>query len=128
VDSSGNAIAQHASDYRLVTQSDPARGGEWVVVYATNLDYYGLVLGSSGSYQATHIRSNYIGMAPGTMVGQVNLLVPDAFPAPGDLVFQLIKVLSLRLLLHARLRAGVHDRVREHAGKDTGNEVSRTAS
>jgi uncharacterized protein (TIGR03437 family) len=79
VDSSENAIAQHASDYRLVTQSDPARSGEWVVVYATNLDYYGLVSGSSGSYQATHIQSNYIGMAPGTMVGQVNLLVRTPF-------------------------------------------------
>jgi uncharacterized protein (TIGR03437 family) len=121
VDSSGNAIAQHASDYRLVTQSDPARSGEWVVVYATNLgpvenhpadgypadlnllapvvpddspylDYYGLVSGSFGSYQATHIQSNYIGMAPGTMAAQVNLLVPDTVQAPGDLVFQLIKV------------------------------------
>lgn len=32
VDSSRYAIAQHASDYRPVTQSDPAKSGEWVVV------------------------------------------------------------------------------------------------
>jgi uncharacterized protein (TIGR03437 family) len=121
VDSSGYAIAQHASDYRPVTQSDPAKSGEWVVVYATNLgpvqnqpadgypadpnvlapivpddspylDYYGLVVGSSDSYQATHIQSNYIGMAPGSIIGQVNLLVPDSSQLSGDLVFQLIKV------------------------------------
>lgn len=121
VDSSGYAIAQHASDYRPVTQSDPAKSGEWLVVYATNLgpvqnqpadgypadpnvlapivpddspylDYYGLVVGSSGSYQATHIQSNYVGMAPGLIIGQVNLLVPDSSQLSGDLVFQLIKV------------------------------------
>jgi len=121
VDSSGYAIAQHASDYRPVTQSDPAHSGEWVVVYATNLgpvqnqpadgypadpnvlapivpddsgylDYYGLVVGSSDSYQATHIQSNYIGMAPGSIIGQVNLLIPDSSQLSGDLVFQLIKV------------------------------------
>jgi uncharacterized protein (TIGR03437 family) len=121
VDSSGYAIAQHASDYRPVTQSDPAKSGEWVVVYATNLgpvqnqpadgypadpnvlapivpddspylDYYGLVVGSSDSYQATHIQSNYIGLAPGSIIGQVNLLIPDSPQLSGDLVFQLIKV------------------------------------
>ena len=37
VDSSGYAIAQHASDYRPVTESDPAKPGEWTVVCATNL-------------------------------------------------------------------------------------------
>lgn len=121
VDSSGYAIAQHAADYRLVTPADPARSGEWVIVYATNLgrvqnqpadgypadpnllapilpdsspylSYYGLVVGSSGSYQSSHIPSNYLGMSPGSMVGQVNLLVPDASQFSGDLVFQLIKV------------------------------------
>ena len=121
VGSSGYAIAQHAGDYRPVTQIDPAKSGEWLVVYATNLgpvqnqpadgypadpnvlapivpddspylDYYGLVVGSSGSYQATHIQSNYIGMAPGSIIGQVNLLVPDTSQLSGDLVFQLIKV------------------------------------
>jgi uncharacterized protein (TIGR03437 family) len=37
VDPSGYAVAQHASDYRLVTQSDPVKPGEWAVVYATNI-------------------------------------------------------------------------------------------
>lgn len=123
VDSSGYAIAQHASDYRLVTQSDPARAGEWIIVYATNLgpvqnqpidgypaapnvlapivpdnspylSYYGLAasaVGASAGYFSPRIQSNYIGMAPGSVVGQVNLRVPPS-QSTGDLVFQLIKV------------------------------------
>jgi uncharacterized protein (TIGR03437 family) len=123
VDSSGYAIAQHATDYRPVTQSDPARAGEWIVVYATNLgpvqnqpidgypaapdvlapvvpdnspylSYYGLAVGAVGvsaSYLSPRIQSNYIGMAPGSVLGQVNLLVPSS-QSTGDLVFQLIKV------------------------------------
>jgi uncharacterized protein (TIGR03437 family) len=116
VDSAGYAIAQHAADYRPVTQSDPAKPGEWIVVYATNLgpvqnqpmdgypatpdvlapvvpdnspylSYYGLAVGPSAGYQSPRIQSNYIGMAPGSVLGQVNLLVPA-----GDLVFQLIKL------------------------------------
>jgi uncharacterized protein (TIGR03437 family) len=35
-DPSGYAIAQHAADHRPVTQSDPAKAGEWITVYATN--------------------------------------------------------------------------------------------
>jgi hypothetical protein len=31
-------------------------------------------------------------MAPGLIIGQVNLLVPDSSQLSGDLVFQLIKV------------------------------------
>jgi len=123
VDSTGYAIAQHASDYRPVTQSDPARRGEWIVVYATNLgpvqnqpidgypaapdvlapivpdnspnlSYYGLAVsvpGVSTSYLSPRIQSNYIGMAPGSVLGQVNLLLPPS-QSTGDLVFQLIKV------------------------------------
>jgi len=37
VDPSGYAIAQHAAGYRPVTPADPAKPGEWVIVYATNL-------------------------------------------------------------------------------------------
>jgi uncharacterized protein (TIGR03437 family) len=120
IDSSGYGIAQHASDYRPVTQSDPARPGEWIVVYATNLGpvqnqpidgypaapnvlapivldnspylyYYGLAVGPSADYQSPRLQSNYIGMAPGSVLGQVNLLVPSS-QSTGDLVFQLIKV------------------------------------
>ena len=120
IDSSGYAVAQHSSDYRLVTPSDPARPGEWIVVYATNLGpvqnqpadllpalpgllapivpdtsryllYYGLAIGPSASYASTHIQSNYIGMSPGSIVNQVNLLVPNS-QGDGELVFQLVKI------------------------------------
>ena len=119
VDSSGYAIAQHASDYRPVTQSDPARPGEWIVVYATNLGpvqnqpadgypalpdvlapivpdpspyryYYGLAVGPSADYRSTQIQSNYIGMSPGSLINQVNLLVPSA-QWNGELVFQFVE-------------------------------------
>jgi len=120
VDSSGYAIAQHASDYRPITESDPAKPGEWTVVYATNLGpvqnqpadgypappgvvdpivpdtsryahYYGLAVGPSADYMSTRIESNYIGMVPGSIIYQVNLLVPSSQPA-GDLVFQLVNI------------------------------------
>ena len=120
LDPSGYVIAQHASDYRLVTRSDPARPGEWIVAYATNLgrvqnqpadgqlarpdvlaplvpdpspylSYYGLVAGPFPSYASPRIASNYIGMAPGSIVYQVNLLVP-ASQSDGDLVFQIIEI------------------------------------
>ncbi|HXK04559.1 MAG TPA: hypothetical protein VMS37_19310 [Verrucomicrobiae bacterium] len=119
VDSSGYAVAQHAGDYRLVTRSDPARPGEWVVVYATNLgsvqnppadgypapltvdpivpdtspyaSYFGLAVGPSADYTSTRLQSNYIGLAPGSIIYQVNLLVPGSQPA-GDLVFQVVNI------------------------------------
>jgi uncharacterized protein (TIGR03437 family) len=120
VDSTGYGIAQHGSDYRPVTARDPAKPGEWIVVYATNLgpvqnqpadglpvppdvlapvvpdpspylSYYGVVEGSFASYLSKRLLSNYIGMAPGTMIDQVNLLVPSS-QADGDLVFQILKV------------------------------------
>ena len=120
VDSAGCAIAQHATDYRPVTQSDPAKPGEWIVVYATNLgpvqnqpldgypaatdvlapivpdnspylSYYGLAVGPAADYFSPRIQSNYVGMAPGSLLGQVNLLVPSS-QSTGDLVFQLIKI------------------------------------
>jgi uncharacterized protein (TIGR03437 family) len=37
VDANRYAIAQHAADYQLVTEDNPARPGEWIVAYATNL-------------------------------------------------------------------------------------------
>jgi uncharacterized protein (TIGR03437 family) len=120
VDPSGYAIAQHAGDWRLVTPADPARPGEWVVVWATNLgavqnqppdgnlassqvlapivqdpspylNYYGIVTGDYAAIYSPHIQSNYIGLAPGSILYQVNLLVPSAQPA-GDLVFQMLKI------------------------------------
>lgn len=121
VDSSGYAVAQHATDYRPVTPSDPAKPGEWIAVYATNLGpvqnqpldgypaptdvlapivsdpspylyYYGLAIGQYADvYLSTPIQSNYIGMAPGSILYQVNLLVPSS-QATGDLVFQVLKI------------------------------------
>ena len=105
VDSSGYAIAQHAGDWRLVNSANPARPGEWIVTYATNLgpvqnqppdgylastevlapivpdpspylSYYGLAIGDYAAAYSTHIESNYIGLAPGSILYQVNLLVP----------------------------------------------------
>lgn len=37
VDRSGYVVAQHAADYQTVTPDHPARPGEWVVIYASNL-------------------------------------------------------------------------------------------
>ena len=120
VDSLGYAIAQHASDYRPVTQSDPARPGEWVIAYATNLGpvqnqpldgypadpnflapivpdpspyiyYYGLAVGPSANYMSPRIQSNYIGMLPASIINQVNLVVPSS-QSTGELVFQLVKI------------------------------------
>ena len=40
---------------------------------------------------SARIQSNYIGMAPGSIIYQVNVLVPSSPPA-GDLVFQLVNI------------------------------------
>jgi hypothetical protein len=55
------------------------------------LDYYGLAVGPSAGYMSTRIESNYMGMAPGSIVSQVNLLVPNP-PWSEELVFQLVKI------------------------------------
>jgi uncharacterized protein (TIGR03437 family) len=101
VDSSGYAVAQHATDYRPVTPSDPAKPGEWIAVYATNLgpvqnqplDGYPAptdVLAPIVSDPSPYLYY-YIGMAPGSILYQVNLLVPSS-QATGDLVFQVLKI------------------------------------
>jgi len=98
----------------------PGKPGEWIAVYATNLAqskishsmaipshrcscpyslgpspylyYYGLAIGQYADvYLSTPIQSNYIGMAPGSILYQVNLLVPSS-QATGDLVFQVLKI------------------------------------
>lgn len=120
VDLAGYAIAQHASDYRPVTPADPAKAGEWIVVYATNfgpvqnqpadgnpadanhlepilpdpsgyLSYYGLAAGPDATYQSTHVQSNYIGMLPGSLLYQVNVLIPASQPA-GTMALQFLDV------------------------------------
>src|SRR5260370_18862769 len=37
MDASGYAVVQHAVDFQLVTPDNPARPGEWLVAYASNL-------------------------------------------------------------------------------------------
>ena len=99
VDAAGSIVAQHASDYRPVTTLDPARPGEWIITYATNLGavdhtpatgfpaladplsplhspydtFTPLLSGQS-------LTTNYMGLAPG-MVGlyQINVRMPDTF-------------------------------------------------
>ena len=114
-DAAGYVIAQHASDFSLVTAGNPARPGEWIVAYGTN---FGTVFNpppdgaptpidrlfpadlggpvpwqfsvwlkqSSGEVTLT---SNFIGLAPG-MVGvyQLNIKMPDELQ-PGDVQFNM---------------------------------------
>jgi len=95
-DPTGNVLAQHASDYRPVTVADPARRGEWIIAYASNLgpvehrpatgepaspevlspvalaSEFKLVIGLSPA------DTQYIGLTPGSVgVYQVNFRVPD---------------------------------------------------
>lgn len=107
VDPSGAVVAQHASDYALVTPAHPARPGEWIIAYASNLgpvqnppptgvpapfdrlsplapgpDIYTVLL--LGSIQSATLQSNYMGLVPGTIgVYQINLRMPDGFSSTG---------------------------------------------
>ncbi len=109
-DSKGYAIAQHV-DYSLVTPDHPARPGEVLVAYATNLEALGGVLNSpapgwpakadplpsiipsSDTYSRPCATVNgiaaemfYAGLTPGTVgVFQMNFRVPDGTP-DGDAV------------------------------------------
>jgi uncharacterized protein (TIGR03437 family) len=109
VDPSGDLYAQHASDYRPVTPADPARPGEWIVLYGTNFGEvlshpptgsptvaqptpwidlgspigwdYKVVLILPGQYLP--LEWNYVGLAPGTVgVYQFNVRMPQNL-APG---------------------------------------------
>lgn len=44
MDANGFALAQHASDYSLVTEENPARPGEYVILYATGVVSYSRVI------------------------------------------------------------------------------------
>jgi len=108
--SSGYAIAQHA-DYSLVTTDHPARPGEVVVAYATNLEQFAYVLNypspgwpaqadplpsigpSTAGRSAPYVTLNgavaemfYSGLTPGSVgVFQMNFRVPSATP-DGDAI------------------------------------------
>ena len=99
------AVAQHASDYRLVTPTDPARLGEWIVAYATNLgrvqnppasgamalaDPLSPVLFGGAvplllllsPLQSVYAETGYIGLTPGSVgVYQINFRLPENVPA-----------------------------------------------
>lgn len=105
-DSAGAVIAQHASGFSLVTPDNPARPGEWIIAYASNLGSVaapppsgapapldrlspisgsgvtGVVLISDDGPRA--VESNYIGLTPGALgLYQVNLRIPTAYRASG---------------------------------------------
>jgi uncharacterized protein (TIGR03437 family) len=105
-DSAGAVIAQHASDFSLVTPGNPARPGEWIIAYASNLGSVaapppsgtpapldrlspiagsgvtGVVLVSDNGPRA--VESNFIGLTPGAAgLYQVNLRIPDGYRDAG---------------------------------------------
>jgi uncharacterized protein (TIGR03437 family) len=102
-DSSRNVIAQHANDYRLVTADNPARPGEWIIAYASNLGpvqnqpasgvparadllspviFQGTVsLLFNAPGQVTTVQTTFVGLVPGSIgVYQVNFRVPENSP------------------------------------------------
>ena len=96
-DAAGNIAALHAGGTRVVTPADPARPGEWIVAYGSNLgavanppangtptpsdhqfplstaqNLYYLISGASG------VQASFMGLAPGLVgVYQVAMRVPD---------------------------------------------------
>jgi uncharacterized protein (TIGR03437 family) len=112
-DASGDAVAQHASDYTAVTADHPARPEEWIVAYATNLgpvanqpptgapaplDQLAPVSPGLDSLsvllQGAIVETNYIGLVPGTVgVYQVNFRVSDNFTG-GKVRLQIQKSVS----------------------------------
>lgn len=118
VDAAGYAIAQHA-DWSLVTPGNPARPGEIVVAYATNLDSYGYVVSAPAighvtaadplpallpsrvgnalriapfvTVDGTAAEQFYSGLTPGSIgVFQVNFRV-QADARSGDAVLQAVR-------------------------------------
>ena len=107
-DPDGYVVAQHASDYRLVTAENPARAGEWIIAYGSN---FGEVVGPPPTGAATpldrtapldpgtpvgwlfrpqmiatgvdvRLETNFIGLAPDLVgVYQINLRMPDTIPS-----------------------------------------------
>lgn len=117
-DAAGYAIVQHA-DYSLVTPGHPARPGEVLVAYATNLDSYAYVsfapaIGSAAGFDplpelfpsrtgnmlriAPSVTVNgrgteqfYSGLTPDSIgVFQVNFRLPEDTPA-GDAILQAVR-------------------------------------
>ena len=91
MDENGYAIAQHASDYSLVTLQNPAHAGETIIAYAT--DFFtvwppppiGGCLFPSGSFTDTPaLQTSFQGLAPALVgIEQINFVVP-AHQQSGD--------------------------------------------
>ena len=98
VDAAGNIAAQHASNFEPVTRANPARPGEWIIAYGTNLgpvynqpetgepapidrlspidqgpDTWQLLLSAGGGTTV-----GFVGLAPGQVgVYQINFQLPN---------------------------------------------------
>ncbi len=107
----GFAAAMHAATFSPVTPQDPARPGEWIVLYGSNfgpvegppatgmpapldrevmldpgtpVPWNFAVFQTDGAAGDRALISNFIGLAPGlTGVYQVNVQMPDSIPAGG---------------------------------------------
>jgi uncharacterized protein (TIGR03437 family) len=86
-DAGGSAIAQHAAGQALVTADQPARPGEWVLLYGANFSPFDprwtwsiRMVSGDNSYR---LETNYLGLAP-DVVYQFNLRMPDALPGGGE--------------------------------------------
>jgi len=91
--SDGTAAIEHAADYSLVTQSNPAVAGETIVVYMTGLGPVSSPVASGMPAPAANAASYgrcaypsvgqvlYAGLTPGTVgLYQMNLQLPDDLP------------------------------------------------
>jgi uncharacterized protein (TIGR03437 family) len=106
----GDLLAQHASDYRLVSSADPPRAGEWIITYGSNfgpvvqaptsgfpapldrlvpLDSGGLkpwifrVRLDTLTSSEIPLEVGFLGLAPGKVgIYQINFRMPDPLP-PG---------------------------------------------
>jgi uncharacterized protein (TIGR03437 family) len=92
--SDGTAAIEHAADYSLVTQSNPAVAGETIVVYMTGLGPVSSPVASGMPAPAANAADCgqdaipsvgqvlYAGLTPGTVgVYQLNLQLPDNLPS-----------------------------------------------
>lgn len=98
-----HAAAQHAADYSLITEANPARPGEIIVLWATGLggsippvptgapapvDPLSVAESPVRVFTAGAVEFNvlFAGLAPGLVgVYQINAGIPDSLPYSGDL-------------------------------------------
>ena len=83
-DSNGYIIAQHAADYSVVTPTNPARPGEWIVAYATNLGAVQFQPGTDQPAQANPL-SPVITKSPNLAVAPDVAFALNIVSSPADL-------------------------------------------